>query len=79
MLHHFTHQHLDGRWHCVYRVPGTDTLASVMDAEWEQPCTQEALRLNRLQARQHEAAMALNVPHAERRIPAGFYNNNDAA
>ena len=79
MLHHLTHQHIDGRWHCVYRTPGTNTLNSVMEAGREQPCRQEADRLNRLQDRQAEAARIAGLPPAERPIPKGFYDNNDAA
>ncbi len=79
MLHYTTHQHLDGRWHCVYRVPGTAALMSVMDAGWERPCQQEADRRNAEQARQAEAARIASLPPAERPVPRGFYDNNDAA
>ena len=79
MLHHFTHQAADGRWHCVYRTPGCTSLTSVLDAAAERPCIAEAARLNRLQAQQHAASLALSVAPADRPIPKGFYTENDAA
>ena len=79
MLHHFTHQAADGRWHTVYRTPGCTSLTSVLDDGSERPCKAEAARLNAQQARQHAASLALAVAPADRPIPKGFYSDGDAA
>lgn len=75
MLHHFAHQAIDGRWHCVYRVPATQALASVMDAPCRQAVDAEARRLNAWQAKNNP----LYVEPAERRLPKGLYDDKDAA
>lgn len=83
MLHHFPHQAIDGSWHVVYRLTGCDSLASVMSCPSENAARMESHYFNREQMRQHEADLArsklLATPGAERPIPAGFYDDRDAA
>lgn len=83
MLHHFPHQAIDGSWHVVYRLPGCDSLHSVMSCPSENAARMESHGFNREQVRKHEAAMARakmqQTPGAERPIPAGFYDDRDAA
>lgn len=79
MLHHFPHQAIDGSWHTVYRRPTTGELQSVLDAPTKRAAQEEADRLNLEQARQTKASAALAVPPAERRLPKGFYTDEDAA
>lgn len=78
MLHHFAHQAIDGRWHTVYRIPGCDSLNSVMEGPCKKYAADEADRLNREQEREHKAAME-RMPAGQRPIPTGFYSDGDAA
>ena len=75
MLRFSTHQAPDGEWHTGYTIPGTNILSVVGVGCSERSARADAARLNREQADK-------NVPHVEpreRRIPAGFYEDSEAA
>jgi hypothetical protein len=76
MLHHFTHQAIDGRWHAVYRTPGCESLTSVGDAPCQKAANELANHANREQA--CKANTTPDDPY-DRKIPAGFYSDADAA
>ncbi len=77
-LHHFPHLAADGRWHAVYQVPGTATLSSVCDCVTQAAAKRVCAAENADQARKAAAAAAAAIHPADRKIPAGFYTDNDA-
>ena len=79
MLHHFAYQAIDGRWHAVYRLAGCNTLHSVSDACCPKSVERECRALNDEQARMAASAAAAAVHPADRKIPAGFYSDAEAA
>jgi hypothetical protein len=74
-LHHHTHQAADGRWHAVYRVPGTAILHSIGDALTERGARSMAQAANAEQERRRP----IDEDPLRRPIPAGFYTDEDAA
>lgn len=76
-LHHFPHQ-AAGRWHAVYQVPGTETLSSVCDCVTERAAKSVCAEENKRQERMAREAAAAAIHPADRKIPAGFYTDDDA-
>lgn len=74
MIHHFTHQAIDARWHAVYRMPGCGSLSSIGDALTKAGAQQIADRANREQ----RDFVPAGDP-AERPLARGFYTDKDAA
>lgn len=72
------HRATDGRWHAVRLLPGCDVVTSVMDAPSERAAREEAARLNRIEARQAQAAQVAAMAPQDRPIPKGFYTDEDA-
>lgn len=68
----------NGRWHTVRILPGCDVVTSVMDAPSEHAAREEAARLNRIEARQAQAAQVAAMAPQDRPIPKGFYTDEDA-
>lgn len=78
-MKHFAMQAIDGRWHTVYRIPGCGSLHSVADGTCERQAREEANRRNRLHEQEEAASLAQAGDRTERPIPAGFYDDADAA
>lgn len=78
-LHHFPFHDADGRWHAVYFVPGTTVMHSIGSGLVEAAAKRVCEEANREQRANEAAALAAAVHPADRRIPAGFYTDGDAA
>lgn len=77
MLNHIPHQAIDGDWHVVYVIPGTDSLHSVLSGLPDKgTATREAQRINREQPRDPPPA---HPDRLARPIVKGFYTDGDAA
>lgn len=73
-LHHFTHQAIDGAWHCVYR-NGRGELVSIGDC----PSAGAAQELADAANCRQRAMQTHDRTKHRYRIPAGFYTDKDAA
>lgn len=73
---HGTLQAADGRWHAVYRLPGTRVSHSIGDAPTERAAREMAREANE----EHRRNTPPTLPEPlDRPIPAGFYTDDDAA
>lgn len=79
MLHHFTHRTPDHIWHAVYMVPATGIMSSIGNALTERGARAMCDDANREQAAKERAAAAASMHPADRKIPRGFYTDEDAA
>lgn len=79
-LNHFTHyEPTDCRWHAVYRIAGDVSMSSIGNASTKAGAAKMANEANAIQHKQDLAAIAAAVHPADRRIPAGFYSDSEAA
>jgi hypothetical protein len=78
-LHHFPFQAIDSSWHAVYRSPQADVLNSIGDGLTERGAQRMCDEANREQAHMEATVMVVAADPADRRIPKGFYSNEEAA
>lgn len=55
-MKHFPHQSIDGSWHAVYRVPGTDALHSVGQGSTQLQAAEICQDLNKVHDREAKEA-----------------------
>lgn len=77
-MRHWAHQDLIGQWHAVYQIPGRQTLHSVGVANTERGAVALAESAEAAWLRREESHVPLD-PWEPRRIPSGFYTDQDAA